>query len=316
MTNASFHKKTGVTSSTVRKIDPPRQQGAAVSEKSLKDLIEEQFNENVIKLPIFNRVAMELQQLKGSESISMDEVSRVIMKDQSLASSILQVANSAFYGGLNKVDTISRAVVRLGLDSVTSLAMVASQSLAYCARSEVVAEHMPKLWCHSFACAVGGRWLAEHSGNHSCAEEAFLAGLLHDIGELFLLKVLENMSQDKFQPLLVSQPLMLEILDAMHCEMGYRLMLKCELPEHYAVIARDHHSEEVDQTDTLLSITRLIDQACRKLGIGVPAEPDIVLGATPEARTLGIKDIKLAELEVMLEDVVAEAKGLMQGSAT
>jgi HD-like signal output (HDOD) protein len=88
-------------------------------------------------------------------------------------------------------------------------------------------------------------------------------------------------------------------------------MHKWELPEEYASIARDHHSEGVDESEVLLCITRLMDVACHKLGIGQPAEPSIVLAATPEATALGLKDIKLAELEVMLEDAVAEAQGLM-----
>jgi HD-like signal output (HDOD) protein len=282
-----------------------------MSERSLKDLIEEQFDSDSLQLPVFNRVALELQKMKNSDTVGMDDIARVIMKDQSLASRILRVANSSFYGGLSKVDTVSRAVVRLGMERVTSLAMVASQLLAHKSKVKIVAQYMPGLWSRSFACAVGGRWLAQHSGNQSRAEAAFLAGLLHDIGELFLLKVLEKLAQDQHQPLPLSEPLMLEILDAMHSEMGYRLMHKWELPEEYASIARDHHSEGVDESEVLLCITRLMDVACHKLGIGQPAEPSIVLAATPEATALGLKDIKLAELEVMLEDAVAEAQGLM-----
>lgn len=280
-------------------------------DKSLKQLIDEQFDNDSLQLPVFNKVALELLKMKESDAVTMDEIANTIMKDQSLASNILRIANSSFYGGLHKVDTLSRAVVRLGIDQVTNLAMVASQLMVQGSQVSIIAQHMPKMWLHSYTCAVGGRWLAQQSGNQGRMEEAFLACLIHDIGELFLLKVLEKLAQDKEQPLVVNQPLMLEILEAMHCEMGYRLMLKWELPENYAIIARDHHLEEVEQADVLLAITRLIDQACRKLGIGMNAEPDIVLGATPEARLLGLNDIKLAQLEVMLEDAVSQSKVLL-----
>ncbi len=56
-----------------------------------------------------------------------------------------------------------------------------------------------------------------------------------------------------------------------------------------------------------------MDITCKKLGIGQEADPDIALAATPEARTLGLKDIKLAQLEVMLEDAVSEAQKLAEG---
>ncbi len=281
-----------------------------MAEKSLKELIEEQFESDSTQLPVFNKVALELQQLKGSDTVGMDDVAKLIMKDQSLASRILRVANSSFYGGLNKVDTVSKAVIRLGMERVINLSMVASQLLAHSAKNPMITGLMSKLWCRSYACAVGGRWLAEQSGNGARAEEAFLAGLLHDIGELFLLKVLEKVAREQDSALSLSEPLVMEVLEALHADMGARLMVKWELSELYMRVAEMHHMEDPDETDVLLVIVRLMDTTCKKLGIGQEGDPDIALAATPEARSLGLKDIKLAQLEVMLEDVVTEAKSL------
>jgi HD-like signal output (HDOD) protein len=282
-----------------------------MSEKSLKDLIEEHFEADSLQLPVFNKVSLELQKMKRSDTVTMNDIAAAIMKDQSLASRILRVANSSFYGGLQKVDTVSRAVVRLGMERVSSLAMIASQLLAHTSKVKVISEQMPPLWNRAFASAVGARWVAEHAGYTSRAEEAFLAGLMHDIGELFLLKVLERLAQDKKDPLHISESLMQEVLETLHADMGYRLMLKWELPEQYARVARDHHETQFDEADLLLVIVRLLDIACKKLGIGQSADPDIVLAATEEAQVLGLKDIKLAELEVMLEDAVQQAGGML-----
>jgi HD-like signal output (HDOD) protein len=282
-----------------------------MTEKSLKELIEEQFEANSTQLPVFNRVALELQQLRGDDKVSMEQIAAVIIKDQSMASRVLQVANSSFYGGLKKVETITQAVVRLGLKRVTTLAMVASQLLSHQSEIAMIADQMAVLWKRSMACAVGARWLAEQSGNRSLGEEAFLAGLMHDIGELFLLKVLEKLALDQDDPLPLTEHLMYEVLEAMHNDLGYRLMLKWELPEQYAIVARDHHLQEFDEHDPLLVMVRLMDIACLKLGIGMPADPDIVLAATSEAQILGLKEIKLAELELMLEDTVKEAESML-----
>lgn len=282
-----------------------------MSDKSLKNLIEEQFESDSLKLPVFNRVALELQKLRHSDNLSIDRIADLIMKDQSLASRVLRVANSSFYGGLKQVDTISAALVRLGTDRVANLAMVASQMLAHTAQVKVLAPYMSGLWTRSFVCSKGGRWLASQTGNDARAEEAFLAGLLHDIGELYLLKVLEKLAQDRDHPLPLTDALVSEILEAMHTEIGYRLMVKWEVPEVYARLARDHHASQLDENDVLLVITRLLDIVCQKLGIGQAPEPDIVLAATPEAHALGIKEIKLAQLEVLLEDAVVEAQELL-----
>ncbi|TCT22330.1 HDOD domain-containing protein [Thiobaca trueperi] len=281
-----------------------------MSEKSLKDRIEERYATDSLQLPVFNRVALELQKLRQSDTVSMNRIADLIMKDQSLASRVLRLANSSFYGGLRQIDTVSAAVVRLGMERVTNLAMVASQLMAHSAQVRVIAPYLPALWNRSFACATGGRWLAEQIGYAARAEEVFLAGLLHDIGELYLLKVLEKLAQDRDQPLALTEPLVNEILEAMHNDLGYRLMLTWELPEVYAGVARDHHAESCDEADVLLMITRLLDIVCHKLGIGQPADPEIELAATLEAQVLGVKEIRLAQLEVLLEDAMEEANAL------
>lgn len=273
-----------------------------MSQKSLKQIIEEEFETNSEALPVLSRAALELQKLKDSETCSMDQIAQVIMEDQTLASRVLQASNSAFFGGLKKVETISQALVRLGMAQVTSLAMAASQASAHHAQNPMLAQQMQNLWIRSLACAFGARWLASKTGHQDQTEEAFLAGLLHDLGELFLLKVLDRMVNRSDDPLPLSEPLMREILSAMHNDIGHRLMGKWELPTRYAIIARDHHLNEVDEHNELLLMIRLMDHACDKLGLGGPAKRDIALAATIEAKMLGIGEIKLAELEVMLED--------------
>lgn len=279
--------------------------------KSLKTLIEERFESDSLQLPVFNRVALELQKLKQSQEVSVHQVADLIMKDQSLASRVLRLANSSFYGGLKTVETVSAAVVRLGMNRVTNLAMVASQLMAHDIKTKAIAHYMPNLWCHSFVCATGGRWLAQQTGYDTLAEEVFLAGLLHDIGELFLLKVLDLIARDPDQPVAMTTSLVNEVLEAMHQDVGYRLLLKWELPEVYARVARDHHNAEFNETDIVLAITRLSDIMCHKLGVACDPNPDIVLAATVEAQALGLREVKLAQLEVLLEDVIAEASAMM-----
>lgn len=284
-----------------------------MSEKSLTELIEERFDTDSQQLPVFNRVALELQTLKASETATMQQVTDLILHDQALTSRILQVANSSFYGGLKQVDTLSGAVLRLGINKVASLAMMAAQLLAYRAKLDLVKERMSGLWQRAYVCATGARWIAEQQGQKSQAEAVFLCGLLHDIGELFLLKVLDVLSQDADAPFKVTTTLVDEILDAMHNDIGYRLMRTWELPMQYACVARDHHLDHFDETDTLMATTRLLDQMCRKLGVGgLEPDADIVLAATVEAHAVGLKEIQLAQLEVMLEDMILEADAMMR----
>ncbi|MBB1126196.1 HDOD domain-containing protein [Thiospirillum jenense] len=275
-----------------------------MSKKSLRDLIEEEFDTNSTQLPVFNLVALKLQELKNSKQITLQQFTDLIMCDPALAVRILQTANSAFYGGLKQVTTILGAVQRLGMSRVASLAMVASQLLVHTAKLKMVSGYMPDLWRHSLLTATGMQWLAPHVGYANQTEEAFLCGLLHNIGKLFLLKALDAAATNENYQIKLTDALIEEVLTSMHTDIGYRLMIKWELPDMYATVARDHHNEEIDESNTLLVMVRLINVIHHKLGVGQPAEPNIVLAATSESQILGIKEIRLAQLEVMLEDAV------------
>jgi HD-like signal output (HDOD) protein len=165
--------------------------------------------------------------------------------------------------------------------------------------------HSQMLWRHAIGSAIGTRWLCERTGYKQLAQEAFIAGLLHDIGSLLILKVVEGiqLAESGSQPL--SRELTSEIMQAMHADTGYELMLKWNLPELYCTIVRDHHKEQGDTSNVLLSMVRLVDDTCKKLGLtGAPADASLMLAATFEAQGLGIKEIMLAELEIMIEDAM------------
>lgn len=269
------------------------------------EVVKEQLESETLNLPVFHPIAVKLQGILASKDFTIDQVVALIIKDQALTSQILRLANSAFFSGLAKVTTITDAVVRLGAREIASVAMLASQQSSY--NSFTVGEiksHSQQLWKHAIGCAIGTRWLCEKSGYKQLAQEGFIAGLLHDIGSLLILKVLEGIVLAEEDRKGVSRELTSEIMSAMHTDSGYQLMQKWNLPEIYCVIVRDHHNEQSDTNNVLLSLVRLVDNTCRKLGLGCQAEPNLMLAATFEAQGMGIKEIMLAELEIMIEDAM------------
>ena len=270
------------------------------------EVIKEHLGSESLNLPMFHPIALKLQGIFASKDFTIEQVVALIIKDQALTSQVLRLANSAFFSGLAKVTTITEAVVRLGAREIASVAMLASQQNSY--NSFAVPELKSlslSLWRHAIGSAIGSRWLCERTGYKQLAQEAFIAGLLHDIGSLLILKVLEGILLSEAGSKAVSRELTSEIMVAMHTDTGYELMQKWNLPELYCVIVRDHHKEQSDTANVLLSVVRLVDDACKKLGLaGTPAEPNLMLAATFEAQGLGIKEIMLAELEIMIEDAM------------
>lgn len=268
---------------------------------SIVDVVQNDLAANDLKLPIFNRTALELQRLMGQGDFSMEQCAALISKDQTLASQVLREANSSFYSGLKKITTIRDAMVRLGAKEVLRLTMLVTQQSQYVCRHPGLKGLMDKLWRHSLGVGMSAYWLAKKIGYDAQAQEAFLGGLLHDIGELFLLKVLDEMVV-KGRLRQLSEALVREILESMHVEQGFLLMQKWELPEIYCNVARLHHTSGAEGTTTLLLLVQLGDQACYRLGIGRDHDPDLVLATSREAQALDVRETTLAELEIMLED--------------
>ena len=272
------------------------------TEKPLIELIKEHLQGDLQGLPVFNSVAVKLQQMLARRDFKINDIIDMVSEDQSLASQVLKVANSSYYAGLSSIATIKDAIVRLGAQEVANMVMMASQYEAYHSENEYLNSLMQKLWIHSLACATGAKWLAKKSGYVNLAAESFMGGLLHDIGQLALLKVLDDIHRNKESKAPFSDTLINEILDRMHGDVGYHLMKSWSLPESYCSIAVNHHKEFFDGNDILLVIVRMSDKACKKVGKSLHPDASVSLVSSTEAQFLATKELILAELEIIVED--------------
>jgi HD-like signal output (HDOD) protein len=169
-------------------------------------------------------------------------------------------------------------------------------------KNQSIHKIMGKLWRHSVGCAIGANWLARQAGFQALAHETFIAGLLHDVGKLYVLKVIDDMKASGEIRNLPSDRVINELMQQMHTDQGYAIMTNWNLPEKYCRVARDHHLAELDGNNLLLVMVRMANQVCHKMGIGLIEDPSIVLMETPEAAQLQLSEMDLARLEVRLED--------------
>ncbi len=261
-------------------------------------------NEQDFQLPVFSEIAMRVLQIAQQEQYDIQQISQLIYKDQVLVTEVLKAANSAFFGGLSEITTIKDAVVRLGALQVANLVLMASQKSQFVAKDQEFGHLLDKLWQHSVACAIGAQWLARKLNYNEMDNEAFIGGLIHDIGKLFLLRAIDAMQAAGSLPFEISVDFSHEIFNSFHCEEGYKLLKQWNLPTVYCEIARDHHKDDFDQFNIPLLLVRITNMACVKLGIGIEHDPSIILSSTPESQALRAKEVPLAELEVMLEDTM------------
>lgn len=253
-------------------------------------------------LPVFDQIALRIRELPADKNCLVSEIEQLITNDQALAVEVLRAANSPFYCGLSTIRTIRNAIVRLGVDQVTRLVCLASQHSKYKARDVQLTAMLQELWSHSSTTALAAHWLAKRLHSEEIEEECFLGGLLHDIGKILILRAIDEINHLDGRRIVVSPPLIQEVLIAAHTKLGHDLLRRWNIPEVYCQIALSHHEDEFDGADLTLAIVRLANDASRKIGTGLDPDKTLVLASTPEAHGLKISDIVLAELEVMLED--------------
>ena len=268
---------------------------------SFLDVIKQYIEAGNVVLPVLSSAAMRVQQELVKKEPEIRVLKSLISQDQSLSSQVLQMANSAFYHGLVEIKTIEAAIIRLGMQEVGRITLLAATKNQFRSTNKSLNAIMHKLWQHSVGCALGVQWLSKRCKLEELQKHAFFAGLFHDVGKLFVLMMIEQMKEkDKDLPL--THALLMETMTVLHAEQGYNLMKQWNLPEEYCVITRDHHKTDLDDKNLLLLVVRISDMACLKLGIGLTKEPSLVLPACEEAQLLNLSEIDLAELEISLED--------------
>lgn len=137
-------------------------------------------------LPTIPVVLSRIMHLTTTDTSSIQELIEVLNQDQALTARMLRVANSVYYGLREKVTTLERAVVVLGFDMVRSLAVGASFIRYFTPKSKHRGFDLNAFWTHTTAVGVFSENLAREFHFPEPAD-AFTAGILHDIGKLFLL---------------------------------------------------------------------------------------------------------------------------------
>jgi putative nucleotidyltransferase with HDIG domain len=108
-----------------------------------------------------------------------------------------------------------------------------------------------------------------NTGQQAIADKAYMAGLLHDIGKLYILKAMERISQILDLKSVLEKELLLQVFSEMHVELGCRVMEHWNLPPVYRDIVAHHHSEHYDSSNILLAIVRMVNLNSRNFNLNL-----------------------------------------------
>ncbi len=202
------------------------------------------------------------------EQLDMQSVTNLISQDKSLAAQCLQMANSPLFGHWQNIDSLRSAVLGLGLQRVTDIA-VSCEVLNMMPRESGI--DPVAFWEHSLGCALVSRHLARKV-SYSDPGKAYLAGLLHDLGILVNLWILPKEFEEAFAlasrdglPLHEAEQ---AVLGFTHCDSGQLLAERWELsPELNEVIGLHHMPEKSARQPALVGLVQISDLLCRMTGL-------------------------------------------------
>ena len=212
------------------------------------------------KIPPFPPVAARLLGQLDDDSLEILEIAETIRGDPGLSAALLERANSPLFGFSHRIETVARAINMLGLSTVHRLTLTAVAHSFMKHGLKLV--EFQRCWRHTLATAFLASELA-----WACSlreEEAYMAGLLHDIGRIALISacaaeysiVLRRAEEETYDILELER----EHFGVDHCELGRRLAESWNLPDPMRVAAGRHHDPPDSNEVDLLKVVQL---ACR-----------------------------------------------------
>lgn len=219
---------------------------------TLEDLAQERISAGDIELPVFPSSASEVLALCEEPEVDAKKLAEVIRRDASLAGHFLAIANSAAFGGRSQLVTLQQALTRLGTTQTKQIAVV----IACKTRAFVVPDRPARaeeLLAHSFAAALFAQEIAR--ARRLNVEEAFLAGLLHDIGEPAVLQTCGEIQRESGRAFDTSE------IDAcvwrFHEELGGVIAKSWQMRGPIVEAIAGHHTPSKKQT---IAIVQLADE--------------------------------------------------------
>jgi len=239
----------------------------------------ERYIDKVGDLPPMPNVAAKVLRAVESGECSANELRKIVECDPAIVARILKVANSALYGFTRQIDTLSHALALLGMQTVKNLVLAASLRQVFTRfglMEKLLFEHA------SLAGPVAHRLARELSGVCD-PDEAFVAGLLHDLGQI----VLANNHREEYEAVFArtyNQSMsFIEVENAAfgfhHGELGGEVARRWQLSELQEKVIRYHHEPELlielaPEAQRLTALITVASSALTKLGVGRRAPTD------------------------------------------
>ena len=261
-------------------------------------------------------VTMKIIKLVEDPDSTAQDLNKVISHDPALGARILKVVNSAFYGLPGQIGSINRAIVLLGLNAVKNIAIAASLAKLFRGGKIAPGFHARDLWTHAIACGTGTRLLAKKVGL-GLPDEAFLAGLIHNIGMLVeiqarrpkFVQALDLLEQNPDMTLREAES---RILGANHEDFGAGLCKVWKFPASFAYVTGFHHHpwDLAEKNRALTGLVHVADVVAARQELGFTRGTEVAEIDQNLLETLKLTNAQVDEMSEELPEAMEESRQL------
>ncbi|MFA7621061.1 MAG: HDOD domain-containing protein [Aminobacteriaceae bacterium] len=277
-----------------------------------RELIKTRILGKIKEIRSFPQFVVETMRKLNDPDSNAQDVAASLSRDEGLVIRTLKLANSAAYGISRDISSVSEAIALLGYKNISSIVLAAS---VYSVMDKPLAGYAldrGMLWRHSLSVAYSARYIAQLT-KRSSPEEAYVGGLLHDVGKVVLndyvrfgYGIIAKMVEERQMSFLEAE---VQVLGFDHAVVGAMLVEKWGLPEPFKYAVAYHHApNNLDEPkyQDLVDVVHLANSLCLMLGVGVGAD-GLQSYLFPESlERLGVSDYEMLMSELV--DFVAQAE--------
>jgi putative nucleotidyltransferase with HDIG domain len=233
---------------------PIQTQPSLHSQATLPQITREQRLQVIVRkgLPPFRQTALELTKVLGGDSPDLKKAGKLISTDPTLSSQVLRMCNSPLLGLHSRVISIDHAATLLGPERLRNLAL--TSSVADFACKILPASQIDTFWEHSFLTAMLSQHLAER-WQYFEKYQAYIAGLLHDIGQIPEWMLLtEDLGTGEAPPSnwMDTPSVEQDFFGTDHCKLGENMARSWGLMPSFLDVLENHHTPDLAQRDSVL----------------------------------------------------------------
>ncbi|HWU69546.1 MAG TPA: HDOD domain-containing protein [Stenotrophobium sp.] len=265
-------------------------------EDQLMQTVQDAIARNTLTLPTLPEIALRIQELGRDENVSAAELASEIAKDPATVVQLIRIANSAAQKTTRTVDNLQVAIARLGIRLTVNIAVGLAMEQVFRAGSRMIDQRLRKAWAHSQDVAAIAHVLSAHCTRLQ-PEMAMLAGLVHEIGVLPILRIADKLPEVSCDAQAIDR-----VVEALHPRIGSLVLSAWQfpeeiarVPEHAFNLGRNHEGPgdygDIITVAVLQSVLGSDHPLARTDRAAVPAFSR--LGITPEVdviEVMGIED--------------------------